>query len=94
MRKFILSAASVFVLLAVWQASPLTATEATIPPKDALGAAPDANDLVRQALLAEADGNVAARSAKLRDALARSELRDSALAGRRDSNRRSLDVDR
>ena len=70
MRRFISSAASAFAVLVVWQASLLNGAEGKSPPNDVAAAAAHADNLVREALLAEADGNAAARGEKLRDALA------------------------
>jgi hypothetical protein len=69
MRKYFSIAASAFVLLAGWQVSAVSAAEVN-PPNQVQAAGANSGDLVREALMAEADGNATVRSEKLRDALA------------------------
>jgi hypothetical protein len=70
MRRYFLSAAFVFALLVGSQVAAVSAAEDANPPNKARAAVANADDLVREALLAEADGNAAARSEKLRGSLA------------------------
>src|SRR5690348_8374504 len=95
MRIIFLAAAFAFVSLAEWQFAAVSAAEEAKSPAKAQPAVANADALVREALLAEADGNVSVRSEKLRDALAADQNSAAAhwLAGQIQIGDRWLSVD-
>jgi hypothetical protein len=94
MRIFFSVAAFAFVLLAGWRVVAVGAAEAN-PPNQIQVAGANADDLVREALLAEADGNATVRSEKLRNALAADQNSAAAhwLAGQIEVGDRWLSID-